>query len=69
VTGDWYRSPAARRVVVSRVASLHIAKGTGEPPYAPGMTGTREGLGFRIVARNVVVEPWEHRLRPDSTLG
>jgi hypothetical protein len=51
------------------IASLHLLKGTGDPPYEPGMTGTREGLGVRVVARNLVVEPWDQwHVRRDGVL-
>jgi hypothetical protein len=46
-------------VVADGVASLHLLLGTGALPYVPGMIGTREGLGAKVVARNLVVEPWD----------
>jgi hypothetical protein len=46
-------------VVIARgVASLHLVRGTGAPPYDPEIRGTREGLGYRVIAPNLVAEPW-----------
>lgn len=57
-------------VVAGGVASLHLLKGTGEQPYEPGMTGTREGLGVKVVGRNLVVEPWDQwHARRDGVNG
>jgi hypothetical protein len=52
-------------VIAGGVASLHLMTGTGEPDWEPGVRYTREGLGVKVIARNLVAEPWEqwHRRR------
>jgi hypothetical protein len=48
-------------VIAGGVASLHVMAGTGEPgaEWEEGVRYTYEGLGVKVVARNVIAEPWE----------
>jgi hypothetical protein len=55
-------------VVAEGVASLHVMEGTGGPgsDWRSDVRYTWEGLGSKLVVRNLVVEPWEQWHRRDG---
>jgi hypothetical protein len=53
-------------VIAGGVASMHVMTGTGvHRVWHPDVRYTREGLGVKVVTRNVIAEPWEQWHRRD----